>query len=350
MRLSCTTFCIVGDVTSNSQILSWILSISFVFCSPSGLLSETSGDTAYASRSGETQLNGTLDLDDTNGPSDNGHDDEEMAVDSKEALQEFPAPESDGLVAPSCGISDQILHHVSADPKAGAGWRQSQEDVASTSNSLAVPRADSPGFPRATPSLPNPNPLAENGNFEEFTAVEENNNGIQRSGRRVPSGEDFLAELRDDVVREGGTVQVTSIAPQTLSNCPNDAVGEFHPVRTTLLPPAEHKPEEGSGPPSSDVSKLSRIIIQQLPKLFDLLKNENSSLRAQVSETEERLVSTRIELAEQKNVLLQLGPTIAASSKTEMELRSELDLKQRLIQELTSKIQIATQNYETLNQ
>jgi len=91
------------------------------------------------------------------------------------------------------------------------------------------------------------------------------------------------------------------------------------------------------------VHSLSRIIIQQLPKCLAVLKNENFSLRKEILGAEEVIKEAELKLDKERS-------KTEASVHKEMELRTELDLKQRLIRELTTKIQIATENYETINQ
>jgi hypothetical protein len=176
-----------------------------------------------------------------------------------------------------------------------------------------------------------------------------NNNG---NGETRITTQELLAEIRSIIDGDGEERRSVDKDGTTVGsdNCPTNG---------TSFAPDEEADDEGneegeerrsrSRSPTADLNALGRLLIQQLPKRLEVLKEENKRLLSEAADTQSNLKERETEVVEQKELLTTLQDKVSQQVRVEMELRNELELKQKVIEELTTKIQVATENYETIN-
>jgi len=94
-----------------------------------------------------------------------------------------------------------------------------------------------------------------------------------------------------------------------------------------------------------DPSFLSRMIIKQLPKRLQLLKNENHTLQMEAAESKMRMKEMKRQLIKevekQQQLSTSLDVQIEDKNLVEFELREELETKEKVIEELQMEIDVS---------
>lgn len=116
--------------------------------------------------------------------------------------------------------------------------------------------------------------------------------------------------------------------------------------RNEHVPTSEEEGEDENGRSLSalrkDPSFLSRMIIKQLPKRLQLLKNENHTLQMEAAEAKMRMKDIKRQLSKEMDKQQQLSFSLDAQIEDkhliEFELREEIEKKEKVIEELQMEI------------
>ncbi|CAL8142297.1 unnamed protein product [Orchesella dallaii] len=115
----------------------------------------------------------------------------------------------------------------------------------------------------------------------------------------------------------------------------------LEPVANNEVTTEDTSAEEGDEPMpayAKDPSFLSRLIIKQLPKRLQLLKNENHTLQMETVEAKMRMKEIKRQLEKQQELTITLDGQIEDKNLVEFELREELEKKEKVIEELQMEI------------
>jgi hypothetical protein len=128
-----------------------------------------------------------------------------------------------------------------------------------------------------------------------------------------------------------------SLANKDTIHLPNSSIPIPPP-----LPPWKYNLEErsgsASGSASPDLNVLGRLIIQQLPKRLEILRQENSALIQEAIATKDSMREAQIELDSQKRMSMVLQDQIKDQDENECKLREELEMKRKMVEELEEEM------------